>query len=112
METTRRDVLLATAAIPIAVAVAGVPLTVTELRVLAMTATPPETWVGREHEYSEDAGRVVPPGSDKHRIVHELEARGLVEIVESRNPEEYEWVARATPAGRDALRHAGVLEEI
>ena len=102
---TRRDVLLAAAAIPVATALAETPLTADELRVLAMTATPPETWIGREREYGEH--RIADAGSDAHRIVWDLRERGMVDLRPSPR-DDCDWIAWVTPAGREALRRAGV----
>ncbi len=106
MDVTRRDVLVASVAASVGGALAEVPLSRDAMRVLAMTATPPEAWVGREHEYARD--RVVDPGSDTHWIVYDLEARGLVAVVVASPDKDYDWTARATPAGLAVLRGAGV----
>ena len=74
-----------------------------------MTATPSEAWEGREHEYSQD--RIIPPGTEPHRIVRDLEARGLVVRTATPWRNDMEWVAEATPAGIDALRKAGVYDQ-
>ena len=108
MKTTRRDVLLAATAIPIAAALAEVPLTREELRVLAMTATPKEAWSGREDAYANDPDRIVSPGTERHRIVRDLEVRGLIVRTDSPWRDDMEWYATATPAGVAVLRQAGV----
>jgi hypothetical protein len=103
---TRRDALLASAALPLAAAVIDAPLTQDELRVLAMTATPSEVWEDREHEYYEN--RIAAPGTEPHRIVRDLETRGLVMRTETPWRSDMQWVAEATPAGIEALRRAGI----
>ena len=105
---TRRDVLVAAVAASAAVAYdASVSsLTADELRVLAMAATPPEAWAGREDDYYRT--RVVEDGTHLHRTVWDLEARGLVSCAVTGDPD-LPWKATATPAGLEALRAAGVL---
>lgn len=107
-EPTRRDVLVASVAVSVGGVLAEIPLTHDELRVLAMTATPAETWAGREHEYAADPDRVVDPGSRLHRIVLDLEARGLVAVTPTPPDRDWDWTAKATPIGIAALRRAGV----
>jgi len=77
-EIDRRDVLRASAAIPLAAVAAGstgAPLSPQELRVLAMAATPAESWRSME-DYN--AHRVYKKGSDLMAIIRDLHARELL----------------------------------
>lgn len=104
---TRRTLLAAVVAAPIATAVKQAPLTVEELRVLAMAATPPETWENNQDEYIQT--RIADPGTELHRIVERLHAMGLVDRHET-SRYGMEWYATASPAGIEQLRQAGVLD--
>ena len=103
---TRRDVLLASAGIPLAAAVKFAPLTTDELRVLAMAATPSSAWHNREDEYNQT--RTVHPGTDLYRIVKNLVTRGLVERHETPWRRDMDWYATATPEGIQELHKNGV----
>lgn len=102
---TRRDVLVASAAIPVGAAVQGAPLTLDELRVLATTATPPGAWTGRESEY---AARIASPGTRPHRILKDLESRGLVAFTDTPWRADMDCFATPTQAGYAELARHGV----
>lgn len=106
-ELTRRDVLVASAAIPAAAALHGAPLTLDELRVLAMTATPPDAWRGRENEYTEQ-GRILSPGTQPHRILGDLESRGLVAFTDTPWRGDMDFFATPTPEGYAELARNGI----
>jgi hypothetical protein len=106
---TRREALLASAALPVAAAVANVPLTSAALRVLAMCATPRETWEGREDDYFNDPKRIAKAGTTERQIIDDLEAQGLVVLEPTPWLPDMAWAAEATLAGREVLRKAGVL---
>lgn len=108
-DPTRRDILVASAAIPIAVAGQHAPLTLRELRMLAMAATPPEVWVGRQHEYKQDPNRIVDEGTEEHRITIDLEERGFIERTATPWREDMEWFVTATPKGIEELRKHGIV---
>jgi|GEM_PF-4421298 hypothetical protein len=108
MQVSRRAVVQAVAVVPAVAAIPQAPLSPEELRVLAMTATPPEAWRGREEEY--ESTRVFKQTSNTIAIARGLEVRGLVEF-----RREYGWAAEicedsvhATPAGLEELRKLGV----
>jgi hypothetical protein len=107
--TTRRDLLVGSASLPLAAAAARIPpapLTTSELRILAMCATPAQTWTGREQQYRDT--RIARDGTAEHRIVEDLADRGLVQM----QPSAPGWGCRqhavATAAGLAELRRAGV----
>jgi hypothetical protein len=105
MSPTRREVLVASAALPLGAVASYAPLAASDLRVLAMCATPPSAWNGREDEY--ETTRIAAYGTDLHRILLDLEARGLVSISPTYSrivPE----AAIATSAGIAELRKLGV----
>jgi hypothetical protein len=103
METTRRDVLFAATALPLAAAVAHAPLTQNELRVLATCSLPARVYDGREHEYP-----IADPGTPVYRVIQDLEARGLVVLVPTPGRRDVQHKALPTQAGLDALRAVGV----
>jgi hypothetical protein len=104
----RREVLLASAAVPLAMAAPTLTLTLTahELRILAMCATPPEAWDGREHEYTET--RRVKFGSDDDLISRELKARGLLAREETPWRADIGSCLVLTTAGSRELQKVGV----
>lgn len=105
---TRRDLLAASAAIPVAAAVGPPGLTPDELRVLATTATPPSAWRGREAEYAE---RIASPGTNQHRILVGLKARGLVAFTDTPWRPDMDCFATPTPEGYAALARYGVYPQ-
>jgi hypothetical protein len=105
----RRGVLAVSAAIPLAAALSTAPLTTEELRILAMCATPSDSWRGREDEYNRT--RVVDSGSKASRIWRSLEQKGLVKETPTPWRDDMESVVTATPAGLAELRKIGVEVE-
>jgi hypothetical protein len=104
---SRRDVVCAAVVVPAAASLPDAPpLSAAELRVLAMTATPDESWDGRAADYART--RVFSNDSDTVKIAKDLEVRGLVLFHESRRPDLCNDCVQATPAGLDELRRLGV----
>lgn len=103
----RREFFAASASIPLAEAVAKIPLSKLELQILAMCATPREAWLGREDDYFKE--RIVRPGDEMYQTCKQLAARGLV-VLDDISPSymNMEWSAVTTEAGKAALREAGV----
>lgn len=101
---TRREVLQAAVAMPLAASVAGAPLSLAELRVLAMCATPSSTWDENRDEYNKT--RVDAISDDQRGIVRCLERRGLVAYEATPDDGYITGFYEATSAGIEALEVA------
>ena len=109
METiSRRGLLVASSALPLAAAVASAPMPADELRVLAMCATPVETWERLpDNEY--ERTRLADSDSRPGRIAKQLESRGLVDWHPTPWRRDMDGFWEATDSGLSELRKAGVL---
>ncbi len=106
MQVSRRAVVQAAVVVPAVAAIPQAPLSLDELRVLAMSATPDEAWKDRVGDYTRT--RVFERTSNAVQIARGLEARGFVRFYESSRPDLCEDFVRATPEGLEELRRHGV----
>ncbi len=106
MQVSRRAVVQAAVVVPAVAAIPQAPLSLDELRVLAMSATPDEAWDDRVGDYMRT--RVFDQDSNTIRIALDLEARGFVRFYESSRLDLCEDFVRATPEGLEELRRHGV----